>query len=115
MARKRNVCKFCLKPMVNLFRHLKTMHKTNNEIIAVSVATPDEGKKMLSNIKRDGNIFHNMTILKNGTGSIIPVRQTNGAEYTQCKSCMGFYSGKRLSRHTKICNKKPRSKNDNKR
>ena len=91
-------CPFCQSYQKKLPRHLRKYKAHQNEPDVIQwLATSDKDlkAKRLTRMRNLGNHIHNVKVLKEGQGTIIPVyRPDHNAEYTNylpCVDCYGYY------------------------
>ena len=115
---KKNVCKYCLKPQSKLSRHLLRKHADEIEVAQIA-AMPLRSKRRrmcLRKLLNDGNYMHNVEVLSNNIGEIIPCkRPSSPSEYNQfipCEYCKAMFLGNCLWKHKKMCPYKPDSQTD---
>ncbi len=100
-------CPFCEKKQTKLSRHLTESkeHQDNIEVIKYK-STKDkvEKNKILTKIRNLGNYKHNIKVLSENKGILIPVyRPDHDADpqhYLPCQHCLGFYAKEDLWKHS---------------
>ena len=87
---KKYACPYCEKLFPKLPRHLAQMHKEKVDV-ATALAYPEKLKERRSHLdalSNKGNYPHNVEVLKQGKGNIIPYRRPNhvddAADYIPC-------------------------------
>nr|XP_029137256.1 uncharacterized protein LOC114921443 isoform X1 [Labrus bergylta] len=65
-------------------------------------------KDLLNLLRKQGNRAHNIEVLKNGEGTLVPCRQqidqhASPTEYQHCFACFGLFKRKALWKHAKRC------------
>jgi len=104
---KTHFCTFCAAPIKHkIARHLLT-HTTRNRIKAI-IALPKRSMlriRLLNKLKNEGDFKHNVTVLQDGTGTLVSGRvglsSPTANKYTSCSYCKLFISKKSLLRHTR--------------
>uniref|UniRef100_A0A8D9EKC8 Uncharacterized protein n=1 Tax=Cacopsylla melanoneura TaxID=428564 RepID=A0A8D9EKC8_9HEMI len=66
-ARQKHFCKFCYSLVSQLPRHLKTIHKTENEVNFMKVLTPGRKRARLVQLRKEGDSASEQLII-NGRG-----------------------------------------------
>lgn len=92
-----------------LARHLETMHKDEVQV-AKALFLPKnsaERQEIWKTIRNDGDWDHIFSVLKNGSGTLIPKYREGKTrahdDFIPCSGCKGLYSKTSLSDHFKIC------------
>lgn len=86
-----------------------SVHKTESEIqlIESKPKRSEQRALLLEKLRLKGNYKHNCSVIKCGSGEIIPVRSPSSpvdpADYVPCLFCLGFFFKKELWRHCKTC------------
>ncbi|KAL2093744.1 hypothetical protein ACEWY4_011056 [Coilia grayii] len=107
-GRKTTYCLFCKKQVTKLPRHLET-HHYEQERVAKALSYPKgskERKMCLKLLQRKGNRVHNIRVLKEGKGDIIPCRQPGlgkPGDFMHCPYCDGLFIKRGMLRHLKDC------------
>lgn len=108
---KRYFCLFCKKFIVKLERHLRAKHRHEEQVKAFATLPKEsaERKKLVSNIRKEGNYIHN-TNPKYNTGTLITCRRqlsrnTNTvSSYIHCPHCKGSFAKNNIRHHYQKCN-----------
>ncbi|XP_037073445.1 uncharacterized protein LOC119094489 [Pollicipes pollicipes] len=108
---KRNICPYCSKTHIKFARHLFRRHKTKPEV--VQALTFPKGSKerriCVQHIINRGNFKHNLTVFRDGHGTIIPRRcppqnaKVAAKDMVPCSKCQGFFSRRCLPTHSVRC------------
>ena len=95
--------------VAKLPRHLEAAHGNETEV-AQALSLPKkskERKNLLALIRNKGNHAHNVQVLKQNRGYIIPARRptyiSNPRDYIPCDECFGYYLRMDMWRHKKNC------------
>ena len=95
--------------VAKLPRHLEAVHENETEV-AQALSLPKnskERKNLLALIRNKGNHAHNVQVLKQNRGYIIPARRPtyipNPRDYIPCDECFGYYLHMDMWRHKKNC------------
>ncbi|XP_041914388.1 uncharacterized protein LOC121679609 isoform X3 [Alosa sapidissima] len=107
---KRHFCLFCSKPYAKMARHLEHVHKNEAEV-AAAVRFPKNSKSRrihLDLLRKKGNRAHNIDVIREGSGVIVPCKQTsdrniNPQDFLHCLSCQGLFKRRFLWKHMKRC------------
>lgn len=106
---KINYCPICNKPISTQFaRHLQS-HKEHPEVKKLSnLKDKTERRRMLDLMRANGNLQHNMTILKSEGSCKLVTKSSTISHYdlaniAECPSCHGCYSKDNLYKHRKRC------------
>ncbi|XP_041913478.1 uncharacterized protein LOC121724972 isoform X3 [Alosa sapidissima] len=107
---KRHFCLFCSKPYAKMARHLEHVHKNEAEV-AAAVRFPKNSKSRrihLDLLRKKGNRAHNIDVIREGSGVIVPCKQTsdsniNPNDFLHCLSCQGLFKRRFLWKHMKRC------------
>ncbi|XP_017260823.2 uncharacterized protein LOC108229666 [Kryptolebias marmoratus] len=109
---KKHYCVFCRRPQVKIARHLLRKHADEQEVMAAS-ALPTGSKErhlLLEHLRCRGNYLHNIEVIRQGSGEIIPWRQpseeVDARNYLPCPLCLGFFLRADLWKHQVSCRKK---------
>ena len=106
---KKHACFFCGKLFLKISRHALLCHKSEPDIIQILLMTPNtqQRKDALAKIRNKGDYKHNIGVLRNKKGMIIPkVRPKavkNFSEYLPCIFCHAMFTEKDMINHTKRC------------
>ncbi|KAF5269753.1 hypothetical protein FQR65_LT17930 [Abscondita terminalis] len=116
---KGHICYFCNKQIINMARHLATMHNQEVEVAKI-LSYPKNSKsrkELFEKIMKAGDFYHNCNVIELKQVELVLVRrpgenQTNlvYTEYGSCPNCLGFFLKKRLSLHYRTS--KPNAKSD---
>ncbi|XP_054863791.1 uncharacterized protein LOC111563204 isoform X2 [Amphiprion ocellaris] len=109
---KKHYCVFCRRPQVKIARHLLRKHADEQEVVAAS-ALPTGSKQrhlLLEHLRCRGNYLHNIEVIRQGSGEIVPWRQpsedVDARNYLPCPLCLGFFLRADLWKHQVSCRKK---------
>ncbi|XP_035986988.1 uncharacterized protein LOC118556310 isoform X2 [Fundulus heteroclitus] len=109
---KKHYCVFCRRPQVKISRHLLRKHADQQEVMAAG-ALPTGSKQrhlLLEHLRCRGNYLHNIEVIRQGCGEIVPWRQpseeVDARNYLPCPLCLGFFLRADLWRHQVSCRKK---------
>ncbi|KAK5602095.1 hypothetical protein CRENBAI_016732 [Crenichthys baileyi] len=109
---KKHYCVFCRRPQVKIARHLLRKHADQQEVLAAS-SLPTGSKQrhlLLEHLRCRGNYLHNIEVIRQGRGEIIPWRQpseeVDARNYLPCPLCLGFFLRADLWKHQVSCRKK---------
>lgn len=109
---KKHYCVFCRRPQVKIARHLLRKHADQQEVLAAS-ALPTGSKQrhlLLEHLRCRGNYMHNIEVIRQGSGEIVPWRQpseeVDARNYLPCPLCLGFFLRADLWKHQASCRKK---------
>ena len=112
---KYQYCLFCGQGKAKLSRHFASNHSSEDEVIALSKMKGAVRNTFLQELTNAGNYRHNVDVLKQKQGEIVPVRRPpEGANksyrlYKPCPDCHGFYQEAELWRHSANCEKNKRT------
>ena len=94
---KKSYCYFCQKPQLKLARHLRTVHKCEEEVEKY-INTNDFASKnqQLMKLRNMGNHEHNLKVIQKRTGELVVQHRptTKDADYTEyvpCKYCFAYF------------------------
>ncbi|XP_030580889.1 uncharacterized protein LOC115777194 [Archocentrus centrarchus] len=109
---KKHYCVFCRRPQVKIARHLLRKHADEQEVVSAS-ALPTGSKQrhlLLEHLRCRGNYLHNIEVIRQGSGEIVPWRQpsedVDARNYLPCPLCLGFFLRADLWKHQVSCRKK---------
>ncbi|KAM9414359.1 uncharacterized protein KZ484_023550 [Pholidichthys leucotaenia] len=109
---KKHYCVFCRRPQVKIARHLLRKHADEQEVVAAS-ALPTGSKErhlLLEHLRCRGNYLHNIEVIRQGSGEIVPWRrpseEMDARKYLPCPLCLGFFLRADLWKHQVSCRKK---------
>lgn len=98
-------CPYCLKLQSALTRHLKTVHKKEEEVMrALALPTSQEKNKAFDNMKKNGILKYNKDEMKKENPSYMRERKGDN-KVVVCSSCKGCYSKGYKARHQIECGK----------
>ncbi|XP_020362082.1 uncharacterized protein LOC109908065 isoform X1 [Oncorhynchus kisutch] len=107
---KKHYCLFCEKPQSKIARHLEMIHKSEAEVAkALSFPKNSKDRKLqLTILRKRGDRAHNMQVIREGKGVIVPCKQTsspngNPKDFLHCANCQGLFKRKFLWKHMKRC------------
>ena len=81
---KRDFCIFCKKPQSKLIRHMMLKHRDEVEVEDF-MDIPLKSKRrhlMQRKLRNDGNYMHNVSVLKDQSGKIIPFRRPSTSQHS---------------------------------
>ncbi|XP_006814230.1 uncharacterized protein LOC102801744 [Saccoglossus kowalevskii] len=102
-------CVYCMNKYPKLPRHFENKHSTEKDVVyALSFRKGSTERKILwQKLANKGNHAHNVEILKDGYGYIIPYRRPSFtvpvSQYLPCPECLGWFIRAELYKHNKIC------------
>ncbi|XP_029932206.1 uncharacterized protein LOC115376631 isoform X2 [Myripristis murdjan] len=109
---KRHYCVFCRRPQVKMARHLLQKHRDQQEVAQAS-SLPTGSKQrhlLLEQLRCRGNYLHNIEVIRQGRGEIVPCRQpseeVDARNYLPCPLCLGFFLRADLWKHQASCRRK---------
>ncbi|XP_029282904.1 uncharacterized protein LOC115005252 isoform X2 [Cottoperca gobio] len=109
---KKHYCVFCRRPQVKIARHLLRKHGDQQEVVAASKLLTGSKQRhlLLEHLRCRGNYMHNIEVIRQGTGEIVPWRQpseeVDARNYLPCPLCLGFFLRADLWKHQASCRKK---------
>ncbi|XP_050925555.1 uncharacterized protein LOC108882200 [Lates calcarifer] len=109
---KRQYCVFCRRPQVKIARHLLRKHADQQEVMAASTLPTGSKQRhlLLEHLRCRGNYLHNIEVIRQGSGEIVPCRQpseeVDARNYLPCPLCLGFFLRSDLWKHQASCRKK---------
>ncbi|XP_039996157.1 uncharacterized protein LOC120797017 [Xiphias gladius] len=109
---KRQYCVFCRRPQVKIARHLLRKHADEPEVMAASTLPTGSKQRhlLLEHLRCRGNYLHNIEVIRQGSGEIVPCRQpseeVDARNYLPCPLCLGFFLRSDLWKHQASCRKK---------
>ncbi|XP_074484513.1 uncharacterized protein LOC141763723 [Sebastes fasciatus] len=109
---KKHYCVFCRRPQVKIARHLLRKHADQQEVVAASTLPTGSKQRhlLLEHLRCRGNYMHNIEVIRQGTGEIVPWRQpseeVDARNYLPCPLCLGFFLRADLWKHQASCRKK---------
>ncbi|KAG7456743.1 hypothetical protein MATL_G00239180 [Megalops atlanticus] len=117
---KKHYCVYCNKPNAKLARHLERKHSKEIDV-AQALSFPKGSKRrsmLLEKLRNKGDYYHNVNVLKEGTGEFVTWRQPSASvaanEYLPCQHCFGFFVKNDLWRHQGVCKFKTKTKGTSK-
>ena len=102
---KGNFCPFCHQLRRRLKTHLIDVHKTETAVARLMIASREESRRIMTELRNSGNFTHNLKVKKDGTGQInvsrAPAAQNSRSikDSYPCHNCKAFYSFKSLAKH----------------
>uniref|UniRef100_A0A6A7FWU4 Kinesin-related protein 4 isoform X2 n=1 Tax=Hirondellea gigas TaxID=1518452 RepID=A0A6A7FWU4_9CRUS len=108
---KQNFCKFCKKGVIKMSRHLKHVHKDEDDVRKMN-ALPrksEEKRQIQEQLRREGNYKYNKESLRRNKGFIMPQTRPRNKKHIEAKSylpcvyCKGFFGKKYLYKHHERC------------
>lgn len=117
---KTHCCVYCGKMESKIARHLEFKHYEELEV-AKAVSLPKKSKArrlLLDRLRYRGDYHHNMTVLREKKGHIIPWRSPprneakfrKATDYLPCRHCLAFFLRWDMWRHNKVCPHKSEKK-----
>ncbi|KAM7366667.1 hypothetical protein PAMP_016083 [Pampus punctatissimus] len=109
---KKHYCVFCRRPQVKIARHLLRKHTDQQEVVAASTLPTGSKERhlLLEQLRCKGNYLHNIEVIRQGSGEIVPWRQpsedVDARNYLPCPLCLGFFLRADLWKHQASCRKK---------
>ncbi|XP_068569101.1 uncharacterized protein [Cebidichthys violaceus] len=109
---KKHYCVFCRRPQVKIARHLLTKHADQQEVESASKLPTGSKQRhlLLEHLRCRGNYMHNIEVIRQGSGEIVPWRQpsedVDARNYLPCPLCLGFFLRADLWKHQASCRKK---------
>jgi len=110
---RKNYCPFCTKGVAKLSRHLILKHSQESEVAPIcSVPLGSSKRKLLfQQLLHRGNYMHNMQVLKDKNGQIVPRYRPSALvavdKFVPCEYCLAFYVRSDLRKHQKGCKFNP--------
>ncbi|KAM9762562.1 uncharacterized protein ACNS7B_004605 isoform 1-T1 [Menidia menidia] len=110
---KKHYCLYCSKPYPKIARHLEHAHENKPDVAkALSFPKGSKQRKMhLDFLRNRGNYAHNASVMKSGTGELVPFKRPpkggQGSDFMHCAFCQGLFTRKVLWRHMRACRLKP--------
>ena len=106
---KKQTCPYCDERVAKLPRHLESYHEKEVEV-ARAFALPKRSKErenVFALLRNRGNHNHNVQVLKEDSGYLIPVKrptyECSPGEYLPCDDCYGYFLRYEIWRHKKQC------------
>ncbi|KAG7232364.1 hypothetical protein INR49_008932 [Caranx melampygus] len=109
---KKHYCVFCRRPQVKIARHLLRKHADQQEVMAASTLPTGSKQRhlLLEHLRCRGNYLHNIEVIRQGSGEIVPCRQPSEEvdvrNYLPCPLCLGFFLRSDLWKHQASCRRK---------
>ncbi|XP_029695858.1 uncharacterized protein isoform X3 [Takifugu rubripes] len=97
---------------VKIARHLLRKHADEEDVAAASELPAGSKQRhlLLDHLRCKGNYLHNIEVIRQGTGEIIPWRlpseDVDARNYLPCPLCLGFFLRADLWKHQVSCRKK---------
>ncbi|XP_028971714.2 uncharacterized protein LOC105010019 isoform X2 [Esox lucius] len=108
--KKKHFCLFCEEPQLKIARHLERKHSKEIEVAsALRFAKNSKERRLhLNLLRKKGNRAHNIRVLKEGKGFLVPCKQTsnqdsNPEDYQHCFACYGLFKRKFMWKHAERC------------
>ena len=108
-SNKGNYCFYCSKRVTKICRHLEKSHPKEIKVIEFTALPKlsSERRVMLEKLRKEGNFIHNTTVLRAGTGNLLPDKRTqqptNKESYVPCLHCKSFFKKRLFWMHEKKC------------
>ncbi|XP_048113503.1 uncharacterized protein LOC125303674 isoform X2 [Alosa alosa] len=104
---KKNHCLFCKRLVSKISRHLEQRHYEQDDV-AKAFSYPKgskERKIYLKQLLRRGNRAHNLQVLKEGKGVLIPCKRAVGkpGDFLHCPYCHGLFVKRSIGVHLRQC------------
>ncbi|KAJ8321232.1 hypothetical protein KUTeg_001215 [Tegillarca granosa] len=121
LSNKVHACIYCEQLFQNIARHLELKHCKELEvakILALQKKSKERRTEWEKLVNR-GDFCHNMNVLKDGKGLLIPKYRKHykstisTKDYVPCENCMGYYKINDLCKHQKYCVSKDAKKDGN--
>ncbi|XP_067941760.1 uncharacterized protein [Watersipora subatra] len=101
-------CFYCEKAVKSrISRHYAGKHSEMTAVQKALKLVGNERHRAFAKIQNQGNFKHNMKVLNNGDGELVPVkrpiRQTDAGQMLPCNYCFGFYTSRFLKYHMATC------------
>ncbi|XP_051251814.1 uncharacterized protein LOC127361326 isoform X2 [Dicentrarchus labrax] len=109
---KKHYCVFCRRPQVKIARHLLRKHADQQEVATASTLPTGSRQRhlLLEHLRCRGNYMHNIEVIRQGSGEIVPWRQpseeVDARNYLPCPLCLGFFLRADLWKHQASCRRK---------
>lgn len=106
-SRPLRLCKFCGAYLTRLLRHVRTVHKDEEEVKEMFKKSPNKRRDEMGVIRRKGILQHNLCVMNgNGEGNLQMEKKCTSAKLnvTMCSNCNAFLSRRTSSKHK--CNKR---------
>ena len=112
---KRSYCCYCKMAQSKLVRHLRLVHKTEEEVLELMNENDKRRKNLIiSKLRNMGNHQHNRSVIESGKGEFLVTYRPKeeGADYRNyvpCKYCFSYLAKKSLWKHScPLAPKQPR-------
>lgn len=104
---RKHYCLFCKTPVSKISKHLANQHYEQEDVVkAFSYPKLSKERKLcLKRLLRMGNRAHNVQVLKEGKGDLVPCKWGTGkpADFLHCPYCDGLFLKRRIAVHLKQC------------
>lgn len=106
---KHQYCVYCGTSVAKLPRHMEAVHSQETEVAEVLSLDKKSKERSLKweLLRNKGNHAHNVQVLKEGHGFLIPVKRpshpVSADIYLPCKQCLGYFVGTDMWKHLKQC------------
>ena len=112
---KTHACKFCEKKVTKMSTHLQRVHKREPEVIKVLMIKKGtiERRKAWGRLLNEGDYLHNFSVLKVGSGTLIPKYRSKMKKldnFVTCPYCKAMYLRNLLPFHVSACKENPGGK-----
>jgi len=109
-SEKLHSCIYCSKMYARISRHYTQVHSQEMDIAKILALSKKskERKGMWTKIVNKGNFNHNIEVMKNQQGVVIPKyrprkNQDSMTKYIPCKYCLGMFVSTDLWKHARKC------------
>lgn len=109
---RQNACLFCGKKFTQISKHLQRLHRNEDRVKnLLKVKSPKSKKKLLCDLRKEGNAAFNKNPTLNN-GELIVTRRPKeklkriARDYLPCVICKATFSKRSLRKHFKKCSKK---------
>ncbi|XP_076843861.1 uncharacterized protein LOC143488824 isoform X1 [Brachyhypopomus gauderio] len=109
---KKQSCLYCNRLVSKIARHLESKHAKEKDVThALSFPKGSKTRKLLlKQLRNKGNYEHNIEVIQNGNGEIIPLKRPKKDrslnDYEPCPHCLGFFASHVLWQHQRSCKMK---------
>ena len=110
---KKYHCVYCGEEFAQLPRHMYSQHAEEQEVVQVVATTdPVKRKQLLDKLRNLGGHKHNVSVIREGKGTLDVVYRpsiagTDSCKYVPCQYCYGYYGRRQLWRHVRQCPLRP--------
>ncbi|XP_055017813.1 uncharacterized protein LOC129411297 isoform X2 [Boleophthalmus pectinirostris] len=118
---KAHYCVYCKKANLKIARHLERKHGAEKDV-AHAFSFPScskERKTLLEALRNKGDWQHNLRVLEEGSGEIVPWRRPTKTvdvkNYLPCQHCYAMFVRTELWRHEKTCRERKDQRDKRKR